>query len=83
MQVCRGVDVNSLLLNLCTRWRLVVVFLPWSHNLWGKNPWVGQTASLGIFGEEENFLPLPGIKPPIIQHIASSLFQLCYADPTV
>ena len=33
-----GVDVSFLLLNLCTRWRWVVSFLPWSHNPWAVNP---------------------------------------------
>jgi hypothetical protein len=36
----------------------------------GKEPLVGLKAGLDIFGEEGNVLPLPGIKPQIIQPIA-------------
>jgi hypothetical protein len=76
--------IDSLILMLGARWRWVVKnmprpFYPWegsryllNRRLCGPHNWSGQ------FGEETNFLLLPGFKPWIIQPITYSLAWLHY-----
>jgi hypothetical protein len=65
------------ILNLSTRWRSVVSFMPWPLYPQGKSPWYplyrrlgGPQNWSGHFGEEKNSQPLLRLKPLVIQPIA-------------
>jgi hypothetical protein len=61
------------ILELGTKWRLVVSFTARPLYPQGKSPWYpfdrslgGPQSRFGHGGEEKNFQPLPGLEPPII-----------------
>jgi hypothetical protein len=65
------------ILDLGTRWRWVVSFMPQPLYPQGKNLWYtsykrlgGPQSRSGRGGEEKNSQPLPGLEPPIIQTVA-------------
>jgi hypothetical protein len=67
-------------LNLGTRWRCMVSLTFWSLYSWGKSCWyllngrVGWSKSQsGHFGEQKNFMLLPGIAPHFLGFPACSL----------
>jgi hypothetical protein len=64
------------IIDLSTRWRCVVSFMPWPLHPQGKSPWYPLDRRLcgpqnrSGNGEEKNSQPLPGLRPLIIQSIA-------------
>jgi hypothetical protein len=71
VKACRkSGGITPPILNLGTRWRWVVSFIPFLLQPWGQNTWCPLNGRLSLpqshsecFGEEINLLPLPGIKP--------------------
>jgi hypothetical protein len=70
-------DITSRILDLGTRWRRVVRFMPRLLYPHEKSPWYpldrrlgGPQSRSGHGAEEKNFQPLPGLEPPIIQLLA-------------
>jgi hypothetical protein len=70
------------ILDLGTRWRCVVIFMPQPLYPQGKSPWYtldrrldGPQSQSGHGGEEKNSQPLPGFKPLIIQPVVQ-----CYTS---
>jgi hypothetical protein len=69
--------ITPRILDLGTRWRRVVSFMPLPLYLQGKSPWYplerrldGPQNRSGRGVEEKNSQPLPGLEPPIIQLVA-------------
>jgi hypothetical protein len=69
--------IASLILNLNTRWRSVIVSCPTHFTSREGTPQYPLTNRLGRnkrhsghFGEQKHLLPLPEIEPQIVQHIA-------------
>jgi hypothetical protein len=65
------------ILDLATRWRWVVSFVPQPLYPQGKSPWYpldrrlgGPQSRSGRGGDEKNSQTLPGLEPPIIQSVA-------------
>jgi hypothetical protein len=65
------------ILDLGTRWRCVISFMPQLLYYQGKSPWYPMDRRLGKpqnwsghSGEEKNSQPLLGLEPPIIQPVA-------------
>jgi hypothetical protein len=65
------------ILDLCIRWRWVVIFTPRPIYTQGKSPWYpldrsldGPQSQSGHGGKEKNSQPLPALEPPIIQPVA-------------
>jgi hypothetical protein len=76
-------DIDPLILNLGTRYRWVVSFIPRPLYLKGNFPSypvfrrLGRSQSRsGNFGEEDKLLALPGIKPPLPDYPACSLVAI-------
>jgi len=69
-------------LNLSTRWRWAINFVPWLLYTWETTPlpidwepgWAPEL--VWTFGEEQNLLLLLGFEPYIMQSIAYSLYYL-------
>jgi hypothetical protein len=68
--------ISPRILDLGTRWRWVVRFMPWPLYPQGKNPWYPMNMRLGGLqswsghGGEKNSQSLLGLKPPITQPVA-------------
>jgi hypothetical protein len=75
----RSGGIAPCFLDLGTRWRWVVSFMPQPLYFQGKSPWYplgrrlgGPQSRSGRGGEEKNSQPLPGLEPPIIQSVEQS-----------
>jgi hypothetical protein len=92
MKACWGSEyIIPCIIDLGTRLRWVLSFMPRPLYPQGKSPWYpldrrlgGTQRRSGRGGEEKNSHPLPGLKPPIIQPVAqrctTELSRLQYTE---